>query len=101
MRVGLLTRFMGILGVITGATFVVPLDQQSILRSFWFAALGFLIAGRWPSALPAWETGRPQPWPTSQQLREQREGLTPAPATPAPEPRLPNPNASKKKRKRR
>lgn len=101
MRVGLLTRFMGILGVITGATFVLPLDQQGVLRSFWLGALGFLIAGRWPSALPAWETGRAQPWPTAQQMRERREGAEPVPATPAPAPRAPSPNASKKKRKRK
>lgn len=101
MRVGLLTRFMGILGVITGATFVLPLDQQGILRSFWLVALGFLIAGRWPSPIPAWQTGRPEPWPSAQQMRERREGNVPVPATPAPAPRAPNPNASKKKRKRK
>ena len=102
MRVGLLTRFMGILGVITGATFVLPLDQQGILRSFWLGALGFLIAGRWPSAIPAWDTGRAVPWPTAQQQRERREsGGTLTPATPAPAPRAPSPNASKKKRKRK
>ena len=101
MRVGLLTRFMGILGVISGATFVLPLDQQGVLRSFWFGALAFLIAGRWPNPVPAWQTGRPEPWPSAQQLREQRSGATPVPATPAPAPRAPNPNASKKKRKRK
>ena len=102
MRVGLMTRFMGILGVITGATFVLPLDQQGILRSFWLVALGFLLAGRWPSVIPAWETGRPQPWPTAQQLRERRDGAGEVvPATPAPAPRAPSPNASKKKRKRK
>jgi hypothetical protein len=106
MRVGLLTRFMGILGVITGATFVLPIDQQGILRSFWLVALGALIAGRWPSELPAWTTGRPMAWPTAQQARERREGIDvaparPAPATPGPAPRVPSPNASKKKRKRK
>lgn len=101
MRVGLLTRFMGILGVITGATFVLPLDQQGILRTFWLVALGALIAGRWPSELPAWTTGRPAPWPTAQQQRERREGVEVVPATPAPAPRAPSANASRKKRKRK
>ena len=79
MRVGLLTRFMGVLGVIVGATFVLPLDQQGIIRSFWLAALGFLIAGRWPSGMPpAWETGAREPWPSAA-----RAGARAAPAAAA------------------
>ncbi len=87
MRVGLLTRFMGILGMIAGATFVVPLDQQGIIRSFWLGAIGFLIAKRWPSPVPAWETGTAVPWPSNRPARGQRstEPL-PAPDTPAPLP---------------
>jgi hypothetical protein len=128
MRVGLLTRFMGVLGLIVGVTFVLPLDQQGIIRIFWLGALGFLILGRWPNVPKAWATGQAEPWPTQQQLREQRAaaraGREPgAPATePRPErkppaappptpprPRRPDPTAAaephssskKKKRKRR
>jgi hypothetical protein len=96
MRVGLLTRFMGVLAIIVGVTFVLPLDQQGIIRIFWLAALGLLFIGRWPSGTPkAWATGEAEPWPTQQQLREQREAAragrdpekTPEPAPePAPEP---------------
>ncbi len=87
MRVGLLTRFMGILGMIAGATFVVPLDQQGIIRSFWLGAVGFLIARRWPSPVPAWETGKAEPWPSNRRPRAQRGGEPlPAPDTPAPTP---------------
>jgi hypothetical protein len=90
MRVGLLTRFMGVLAIIVGVTFVLPLDQQGIIRIFWLAALGLLFIGRWPSGTPkAWTTGEAEPWPTQQQLREQREaaraGREPAKA-PEPEP---------------
>jgi hypothetical protein len=90
MRVGLLTRFMGVLAIIVGVTFVLPLDQQGIIRIFWLAALGLLFIGRWPSGTPkAWATGEAEPWPTQQQLREQREaaraGREPAKA-PEPEP---------------
>lgn len=86
MRVGLLTRFMGVLGVIVGATFVLPLDQQGIIRSFWLGALGFLIAGRWPSGVPsAWRTGRAEPWPSAAQARMRRADA-PLPETPAPVP---------------
>lgn len=74
MRVGLLTRFMGVLGIIVGVTFVLPLDQQGIIRVFWLGALGVLFLGRMPSGMPkAWTTGNAEPWPTQQQLREQRE----------------------------
>jgi hypothetical protein len=72
MRVGLLSRFMGVLGIIVGVTFVLPLDQQGIIRVFWLGALGFLILGRWPNVPKAWVTGEPEPWPSQQQLREQR-----------------------------
>jgi MFS family permease len=74
MRVGLLTRFMGVLGIIVGVTFVLPLDQQGIIRVFWLGALGVLFLGRMPSGVPkAWTSGEAEPWPSQQQLREQRE----------------------------
>jgi hypothetical protein len=89
MRVGLLTRFMGILGIIVGVLFVVPLAPgPPVVQSFWLGALAALFAGRWPSGIPpAWITGRAVPWPSQQALREQREGTLepePAPAGGAP-----------------
>jgi hypothetical protein len=73
MRAGLLTRFMGILGIIVGVTFVLPLDQIGIIRSFWLAALGALVLGRWPSGTPrAWSVAEAVPWPSQQEAREQR-----------------------------
>jgi hypothetical protein len=131
MRVGLLTRFMGILGIIVGVTvgagLILPFDQQGIIRSFWLGALGVLLIGRWPSGLPkAWATGEAEPWPTQQELREQRDAARgqrdagrgqrapraerapsrkPAPTPPRPrrpEPdALPHPSSKKRKRKRR
>ena len=83
MRVGLLTRFMGVLGIIVGVLFVVPLAPgPPVVQSFWLAALAALFAGRWPSGIPpAWITGRAVPWPSQQALREQRESsLEPEPA---------------------
>ena len=131
MRVGLLTRFMGVLGVIVGVAVapILPIDQQGIIRVFWLAALGMLFLGRLPSGTPkAWTTGEAEPWPSQQQLREQRAAAqaddddagedenqrasrrgaaTPPPK--APSPRRPDPAApngahsasKKKKRKRR
>jgi MFS family permease len=99
MRVGLLTRFMGVLGIIVGVTFVLPLDQQGIIRVFWLGALGVLFLGRMPSGMPkAWTTGSAEPWPSQQQLREQREaaraeaaaeGGEPAPSRSSPTERTP------------
>jgi hypothetical protein len=65
---------MGVLGIIVGVTFVLPLDQQGIIRVFWLGALGVLFLGRMPSGMPkAWTTGSAEPWPSQQQLREQRQ----------------------------
>ena len=104
MRAGLLTRFMGVLGMIVGATFVLPLDQQGIIRSFWLIALGFLIAGRWPSGMPpAWVTGEAVPWPSQAELRRQRDAGAgqPLPDTPAPVPRAPDGLTQGQRRKKR
>jgi hypothetical protein len=60
MRAGLLTRFMGVLGIIVGALLVIPLGSPlPIVQVFWLLALGALILGYWPSGVPpAWESGR-------------------------------------------
>ena len=58
MRVGLLTRFMGILGVIVGVLFVIPIGSQlPIVQCFWLIATGLMILGRWPGGAPP--RGRP------------------------------------------
>jgi hypothetical protein len=72
MRVGLLTRFLGILGIIVGGLAIFPVDQPQIVRAFWLIALGLLI-GRTAGRPPAWETGRAIPWPSNQQIREARQ----------------------------
>jgi hypothetical protein len=68
MRAGLLSRFMGVLGVILGGLFVIPLAPVPIVQLFWVLALGALYLGFWPGAGrgPAWETGEAEPWPSAQ-----------------------------------
>ncbi len=69
MRAGVLSRFMGIIGIIVGVLFVIPLlGQVPIVEVFWVAALALLFLGRWPQGGrgPAWETGEATPWPTAQ-----------------------------------
>jgi len=74
MRVGLLTRFMGFLGVFAGVLVIFPLVPIPIVEGFWLVALAYLFTGRWPSGVPpAWRSGRSEPWPSSQEMRERRQ----------------------------
>jgi hypothetical protein len=111
MRVGLLTRFFGILGIISGVLLVLPIDQPGIVRSFFFIALGLMFLGRWMGGRPpAWDAGVAMPWPSQQELRERRErerrgedpDTVPAqdPTDPRDEPAARHPR-SRKRRKRR
>lgn len=71
MRVGLLTRFMGYVGMLAAVVILVP--TLIVVETYWFIALALLLMGRWPTGNPpAWESGTAQPWPSSQELREQR-----------------------------
>jgi hypothetical protein len=61
MRVGLLTRFFGTLGM---AIAVSVLFIGLLGLMLWTLALGLLILGRWPGGRPpAWEAGEAVPWP--------------------------------------
>jgi hypothetical protein len=113
MRTGLLTRFLGVLGLLLGAIFVlsatpVQLDQPPIIRSFWLLAIGLLLLNRIPGRSelpPAWLTGEATPWPSGRPAPSAPAGRAPAPPAgepdaPAPTPRAPHPT-SKKRRKRR
>jgi hypothetical protein len=119
MRVGLLTKFLGYLGIIGGVLTIIPLVPIPIVEAYWLLALAYLLSGRWPSGVPpAWSSGRAEPWPSSQQLRAARgqpaaqgaRGARAKPAaTPAPEavgaparaPGSTRSTASKRKRKRK
>jgi hypothetical protein len=115
MRVGLLTRFVGVLGAIVGVLQILgPLSMGSfIVTAFWLAMVGMLFLGRWPAGMPpAWDAGEARPWPTQQEIREQRDrqraargggngGGTPAPAPcPAGGPASPATSARKKRKRR-
>jgi hypothetical protein len=96
MRVGLLTRFMGYLGIFAGVLVLFQITQIPVVQGYWLAAVGYLISGRWPSGLPpAWTSGRAEPWPASSELRARRaaaagarngRGKPPAKPSAAPEP---------------
>jgi hypothetical protein len=115
MRAGLLSRFMGIIGIFVGALLVLPLvpGGQSFIQLFWIVALGVLFLGRWPGGRgPAWESVEAIPWPSAQQRRDGvAAGSLPVddPRDPPPAPtsddgearREPHPVSRKRSRKRR
>ena len=102
MRVGLLNRFQGIIGIVVGALLILPLFPGAplVLQTFWLGAIGAILLNRWPGGRgAAWESGNAEVWPSSMQRRalaaaEDEEAL-PTPADEAPARR------SSRKRKRR
>jgi hypothetical protein len=73
MRVGLLTKFLGILGIVVGALYVLgmifPLGTD-VIRLFWLIAVGLVILGWWPGGRgPTWETGVAEEWLSPGQRR--------------------------------
>jgi hypothetical protein len=75
-RAGLLSQFMGILGVITGVLLVINILGPPIVQFFWTVALGLLFIDRWPGGNrgPAWESGEAIPWPTAAETRAAQLG---------------------------
>jgi hypothetical protein len=70
MRVGLLTRFIGVLGIIIGPGFVFGFAPPVMV--FWLIAVGILFLGQWPRGRPpAWESGEARPWPGRDQIEEE------------------------------
>ena len=81
MRVGLLTRFLGILGIISGVAHggaaVVPLP---VVQSFWLITVGLLMLGVAPGAARR----RGAPATRSRGRAAPRRGMAPPPAPSAP-----------------
>jgi hypothetical protein len=111
MRVGLLTRTMGIVGVIAGVLFLIPLTPLPVIQALWLVFFGAMLLGFGGRPLPeAWSAGEARPWPPRQPAapRQSRQsagrgrGRGSAPPVPAPAaPRGPSPSASKKRKRRR
>ncbi|MHB1469075.1 MAG: hypothetical protein ACYCX7_07955, partial [Solirubrobacteraceae bacterium] len=78
MRVGLIARWMGIVGALSGLLIFLPIGgaELEIIPAFWLVAIGILLMRRWPAGdPPAWEAGEAVPWPTqAQRLQEQGTG---------------------------
>jgi hypothetical protein len=108
-RVGLLTRWMGVLGIFAAVLIFLPLGGATleVVPSFWLVAIGILFAGRWPNGEPpAWADGVARPWPSAAETRAKRAGteqpaLSTAGADVAPAPARPAGNGSSRKRRRK
>jgi hypothetical protein len=76
IRVGLLTRWMGVIGIFAGILVFLPIGGATleIIPAFWMLGMGVLYLGRWPNGdPPAWTSGEARPWPTQAERRAQRE----------------------------
>ncbi len=76
MRVGLLPKFVGYIGIIAAAASLLLVGSAPALlvEVFWLLAIAYLLSGRWPNGdPPAWSTGQAVPWPSSAELRDQRQ----------------------------
>lgn len=76
MRVGLLPRWMGIVGILSALLIFLPIGGATLelIPAFWLAACGMLLMGRWPSGdPPAWAAGAARPWPSQAEMRARQE----------------------------
>jgi hypothetical protein len=115
-RVGLIPRWMGILGIFTGVLLFLPIGgaELQVVPAFWLVMMGILYLGKWSKGdPPAWAAGEARPWPSQAQVRagsESRDAaskngkgavstpgtdVAPAPAQPA------SSRASRRRRRKR
>lgn len=114
MRVGLLPRFIGYVGIFAGIfTALAPVASivpSPIILAFFFIALALIFAGRWAGGPPpAWERGEAVPWPSVAEQRaatdegrvSRPEGQVPDAVPPAAGAAPAHPGAARRKRKKR
>jgi hypothetical protein len=99
LRVGLLPRWMGMLGIFVGVLVFFPIGGATleVVPAFWMVMMGILFVGRWPNGEPpAWAAGEARPWPSQAEVRAAKQAgkgqpalvtagvdVAPAPAQPA------------------
>ncbi len=110
MRVGLLTKMMGTVGIVAGVLFLIPLTPLPVVQALWLIFFGAMLLQFGNRQMPeAWSVAEARPWPAREPVqrgarpaRQPRGGAKAPPPVPEPAlPRGPNPNASKKRRHRR
>jgi hypothetical protein len=73
LRVGLLPRWLGFLGMFSAILIFLPLGGAllEVIPAFWLVAVGILLSGKWSGGdPPAWAAGEARPWPTAAERRE-------------------------------
>ncbi|MCK9250494.1 MAG: hypothetical protein M0P31_16155 [Solirubrobacteraceae bacterium] len=110
MSVGLITRFMGIMGI---AVVILPVlfqaDSEGFLQSFWLIALAVLLLRTGPTVRPAaWGVGEAVPWPTraeqieqAERERNRRRAEEAAANEPAPKPKAKTGQGGKRRKRRK
>ncbi len=111
LRVGLIPRWMSILGSVSGILIFAPQiagEALAVVPAFWMVMMGVLYGGRWPNGEPpAWAAGESRPWPSQADLRaakrsgEGQPALAAAAADVAPSPTQPASNGASRKRRRK
>jgi hypothetical protein len=75
VKVGLLPRWMGMLGGLSAVLLLLPAAELDVVPAFWMVGLGILLMGKWPKGdPPAWAAGEARPWPSQAELRAARTG---------------------------
>jgi hypothetical protein len=115
LRVGLLARWMAMLGMVVAFLIFVPIggSELEIVQAFWMVMMGVLFAGKWPNGEPpAWKAGEAVPWPSRVDVQASARGAGSAqPAlagagaadagpAPAPTPAASGGSSRKRRRKR-
>jgi hypothetical protein len=106
LRVGLLPRWMSILGIFTGLLIFFPNggSEFQIVPALWMVMMGVLYFGRWRNGdPPAWAAGEARPWPSQGRTRgagSAGNGVAAAAAVPAPV-RPASTGSSRKRRRKR
>jgi hypothetical protein len=70
IRVGLLTRFLGIIGVVIGALLVLPILPGQVFQIFWLGALAAVFMNKYPGGRgESWASGEPGQWLSAAEAR--------------------------------
>ena len=115
IRAGVVSTFVGIVGIIGSVLFIVPVGPPQLLTFFWLAFLAATFLDMWPGGRgPAWASGKAEKWPNMAEKRalargeplperpQRRPRGAPPPPPPPPDPEGdPSPSTSARKRKRK
>jgi hypothetical protein len=109
VRVGLLPRWMGMVGGVSAVLLLLPAPTLDLIPAFWLVATGLLLMERWPKGdPPAWAAGAAVPWPSpatvraeQAQLDGKRSSQSQEKGELSPEPSLPASTQTGKRRRKR